>query len=151
MEFSKELWRNILSYFHSCYKRPSHYVAIAKNKDFYILSAYNKTSVTRVPYKYLMSKETQNSNIAINKNKDLEIQGYLYGNTKDLFRYTGSYYIKMMLASNMNSENYNNRKKFIRRGVAKYANRNVYNDFVDILNHYKKNQKYMIVRELCFY
>ena len=42
MEFPKDIWDNILSYFHSPYKCPLHYNAIMDNNDFYFLRNHNK-------------------------------------------------------------------------------------------------------------
>uniref|UniRef100_A0AB39J755 F-box domain-containing protein n=1 Tax=Florenciella sp. virus SA2 TaxID=3240092 RepID=A0AB39J755_9VIRU len=35
MEFPDELWESIMSYFHSIYKKPSHYVSIMNCPSFY--------------------------------------------------------------------------------------------------------------------
>lgn len=42
MEFPREILDNILSYFHSAYKKPLHYSAIMGQKDFYHLKIVNK-------------------------------------------------------------------------------------------------------------
>lgn len=42
MKFPIDIFREILSYFHSTYKKPIHYVAILSQDDFYYLRIVNK-------------------------------------------------------------------------------------------------------------
>ena len=56
MEFPEELWNLIFSYFHSAYRKPTHYVCIMDNHDFYYIHKHNKNSV--------------NINLKLNKNFD---------------------------------------------------------------------------------
>jgi hypothetical protein len=138
MEFPNELWNLIFSYFHSSYKKPLHYVSIMENQDFYHIRKHNKNLVNTLPYRHLLSKQAQNNNPVISKKKNKIIQGYWYGNNKDLLRYTGSYYMKIMLATNLNTTS-KNIIKFKNRGVAKYTDKNILKEFIYIIEIYKKN------------
>ena len=138
MKFPKELWNIIFSYFHSSYKKPLHYESIIENHDFYTIRKHNKNSTNTLPYRHLLSKQAQDNNIVISKKKNKEIAGFLFGNNKDLLRYTGSYYMKVIIATNSNKTE-KNLIKFKNRGVAKYSKNNVLNDFIDIINIYKNN------------
>lgn len=138
MEFPEELWNLIFSYFHSSYKKPLHYNSIMENHDFYYIRKHNKNSVNTLPYRHMLSKQAQDNNEVISKKKNKTIQGYLFGNNKDLLKYTGSYYMKVMVATNLNTTS-KNIIKFKERGIAKYSGENVLNEFIDIVNIYKNN------------
>jgi hypothetical protein len=135
MEFPKELWNIIFSYFHSPYKKPLHYDSIMENHDFYYIRKHNKNLVDTLPYRHMLSKQAQDNNEVISKKKNKEIVGFLFGNNKDLLRYTGSYYMKIMLATTINTTD-KHIIKFKNRGV---ANNNVLNEFINIINIYKNN------------
>ncbi len=116
MELPKDIWNNIFSYFHSHYKRPSHYHAIMENNDFYFL---------------------RNHNIIRNK---LFNQGYIIRNSYYANILSG-FYIQMICMGNVNttfSKKHNT--TFKNRGTARYSNENVLNDFIEIMNEYKKTQ-----------
>ena len=138
MEFPEELWNLIFSYFHSAYRKPTHYDCIMENHDFYYIRKHNKNSVNTLPYRHMLSKQAQDSNEVISKKKNKIIKGYWDGNNKDLLRYTGSYYMKVMLATNLNTTS-KNMVKFKERGIAKYSGENVLNEFINIVNTYKNN------------
>ncbi len=137
MFFPEELWDLIFSYFHSSYKKPLHYVSIMNNDDFYYIRKHNKNLVNILPYRNMLSKQAQDSNVVTEK-KNKRIHGYWYGNNKDLLRYTGSYYMKIMLATNLNTTS-KNIIKFKNRGVAKYTDQNILKEFIDIIEIYKNN------------
>tara|TARA_Y100000389_G_scaffold131862_1_gene129233 strand:- start:387 stop:842 length:456 start_codon:yes stop_codon:yes gene_type:complete len=138
MEFPEELWNLIFSYFHSAYKKPTHYDCIMENHDFYYIRKHNKNLVNTLPYRHMLSKQAQNHNSVISKKKNKEIAGYIFGNNKDLLRYTGSYYMKIMLATNLNTTS-KNIIKFKNRGVAIYTDQNILKEFIDIIEIYKNN------------
>lgn len=42
MEFPQDLWGEIMSYFHSTYRKPLHYNCLLENTDFYFTREKNK-------------------------------------------------------------------------------------------------------------
>tara|TARA_B110000285_G_scaffold231293_1_gene299676 strand:+ start:95 stop:550 length:456 start_codon:yes stop_codon:yes gene_type:complete len=138
MYFPEELWDIIFSYFHSSYRKPLHYVSIINNDDFYYIRKHNKNLVNTLPYRHMLSKQAQNHNTVISRKKNKEITGYIFGNNKDLLRYTGSYYMQIMGQTKFNRTD-KNIIKFKNRGVAKYSGENVLNEFINIVNIYKNN------------
>lgn len=42
MEFPRDLWGEIMSYFHSAYRKPLHYNCLLENTDFYFTREKNK-------------------------------------------------------------------------------------------------------------
>lgn len=44
MEFPKEIWMEIMGYFHSAYKKPLHYICLLENNTFYFVRERNKNS-----------------------------------------------------------------------------------------------------------
>jgi len=172
MEFSQDIWENIFSYFHSTYKCPSHFIAIKDTNDFFWLEYNNKKVINSWPYNEFYKKNTDRfrqysyiynfrQNLQITNNLSpidwsllrtqcsLEttqnIQGYVYGNTKDISRYTGSYYFRVF----MNMHTYKNSTSknivtFNSRGKtsippAMYAGKNVLKDFIDIFETYRSS------------
>ena len=116
MELPKDIWNNVLSYFHSPYKCPSHYNAIMDNNDFYYIRNHNKI-----------------------RNRLLS-RGYIVRNSYYANILSG-FYIQMICMGNVNTTfSKKNNNTFKNRGTAKYANKNVLNDFIEIINEYKKTQ-----------
>lgn len=50
MEFPQDLWKEIMSYFHSTYKKPLHYECLLENSDFYFTREKNKKMSFLLPY-----------------------------------------------------------------------------------------------------
>ena len=138
MEIPKDIWNNIFSYFHSSYKCPGHYLAIMKNIDFVWLRVSNKNLNNHWPYDYFYNKNNSFATENIARYTSI----YLYGNRKDLVKYTGSYYFKIF----MNSENSTstNIARFNHyydkdKNPAMCAGKNVLRDFIEIFETYKLN------------
>lgn len=53
MEFPGDIWREIMSYFHSAYKVPLHYTSLVENKQFYFSREKNKRGFHRCRLSYL--------------------------------------------------------------------------------------------------
>ena len=54
MEFPSDIWREIMSYFHSSYKKPLHYDAYT-NMDLYKeYSKYDKSNMNSSLYRYIL-------------------------------------------------------------------------------------------------
>ena len=53
MDFPSDVWEVIMSYFHSSYKKSSHYDAIIDTRDFYIIRSRHRLYVIRSRNKHL--------------------------------------------------------------------------------------------------
>ena len=45
MDFPSDIWEVIMSYFHSSYKKPSHYEAIMDTHEFYFIRKHHRESI----------------------------------------------------------------------------------------------------------
>ena len=168
IEIPKDIWKNIFSYFHSSYKCPGHYIAIMENRDFIWLRFSNKNLNKHWPYNYMhnkMAHDRRNNKEPIlapshllqyssshildsgwentyncSKKTARDIQIYVYGNSKDLVKYTGSYYFKIFMNSqNSTSKNVARFNHYYekRDNPALCAGKNVLHDFIEIFQTYK--------------
>lgn len=77
MEFPEDIWKYIFAYFHSCYRKPYHYVAILEDNIFYMC-----------------------------RQGILNLQKYNLPNpvnSSSRYKITNSFYIQIILADNINS------------------------------------------------
>lgn len=123
MEFPDDIWTKVFSYFHSPYKFPPHYKAIMENNNFYFLRNHIK----------IMNKQRDNRLI-----RNSYLRNSYYVNMQSGF------YIQMICIANVNQnttvpKNKNN-CTFKNRGVARLAKKAVLDDFIGIIDEYKKTQ-----------
>ena len=123
MEFPDDIWRNVFSYFHSPYKCPPHYKAIMENNNFYFLRNHIK----------IMNKQRDNCLI-----RNSYLRNSYYVNMQSGF------YIQMICIANVNTNTTVTKNKnnytFKNRGVARLAKKAVLDDFIGIIDEYKKTQ-----------
>lgn len=50
MEFPQDIWNEIMSYFHSSYRKPLHYECLLENIDFYFTREKNKKMNALLPH-----------------------------------------------------------------------------------------------------
>lgn len=110
-KLNDDINKEILSYFHSSYKKPNHYVALLDQDDFYFLRKINKErSPSRMSY-------------------------YCNGNFYDTKNI--SYYFKILINTEKNTT-LQNILRFKNRGV---ANIKIIDDFIKIFDYYEENNK----------
>ena len=103
MDFPQDIWSEIMSYFHSSYKKPIHYVCMLENNLFYFSRAKNKKMV------WLPKQFRSQLNLEMDKVYNsfyMTIVLNMVGNTT--FKSSNSIILKRRIAKNKILEDFNN-------------------------------------------